>query len=196
MTTLKAEKRDMKTKAKKLRREGFVTGNVFGKQIKESIPIQIPQREAERFLKTNGKGSQVMLEVDGQSIDALIKEVDFDSMKNQILEIDFQALVKGEKVHSVAEVVLLNHEKVVTGVVEQLLEEISYRAVPEELVEKVEIDVGELRVGDTIKVKDLPIVSNTHIDLMTDPETPVVTVFEVHNAVEETDTEEGAEEAK
>ena len=66
----------------------------------------------------------------------------------------------------------------------------------EELEEKVEIDVGELRVGDTIKVKDLPIASNTHIDLMTDPETPVVTVFEVHNAVEETDTEEGAEEAK
>lgn len=32
-------------------------------------------------------------------------------MKNQVEEIDFQALVSGEKVHSVAEVILLNHEK-------------------------------------------------------------------------------------
>ena len=31
MNTLKAEKRNMQTKAKKLRREGYVTGNVFGR---------------------------------------------------------------------------------------------------------------------------------------------------------------------
>ena len=30
MDTLKAEKRSMETKAKRLRREGYVTGNVFG----------------------------------------------------------------------------------------------------------------------------------------------------------------------
>ena len=35
MNTLKAEKRNMQTKAKKLRREGYVTGNVFGREIEE-----------------------------------------------------------------------------------------------------------------------------------------------------------------
>ena len=34
MNTLKAEKRSMDVKAKRLRREGFVTGNVFGREIK------------------------------------------------------------------------------------------------------------------------------------------------------------------
>ena len=33
MNTLKAEKRSMDVKAKKLRREGFVTGNLFGREI-------------------------------------------------------------------------------------------------------------------------------------------------------------------
>ena len=188
MNTLKAEKRDMNTKAKKLRREGFVTGNLFGRQIKESIPIQIAQKDADRILKKNGKGSQVMLEVDGQTYDALIKELDYDSMKNQILEVDYQALVKGEKVHSVAEIALVNHEKVQAGVVELLLKEISYKALPEDLIEKVEIDAGSLHIGDTLKVKDLPIASNGRIDLMTDPETAVVTVFEVHGEAEPEDT--------
>ena len=40
MNTLKAEKRSMDVKAKKLRREGFVTGNLFGKEIEGSIPIE------------------------------------------------------------------------------------------------------------------------------------------------------------
>ena len=193
MNTLKAEKRDLSIKAKRLRREGFVTGNVFGRQIKDSMPIQIAEREAERLLKKSGKGSQVMLEVDGQTYDALIKEVDYDSMKNQILEIDFQALVKGEKVHSVAEIVLLNHEKVSTGVVEQLLKEISYKALPEDLVEKVEVDVAEMKVGDSIKVKDLPIASDKDVHLMTDPEAVVVSVGLAHNAPIDEPEEDGGQ---
>ena len=40
MNTLKAEKRSMDIKAKKLRREGYVTGNVFGRSLAESIPVQ------------------------------------------------------------------------------------------------------------------------------------------------------------
>ena len=66
-------------------------------------------------------------------------------------EIDFQALVSGEKVHSVAEIHLLNHEKVTTGVLQQMLKEVSYRALPSALVEKIELDVGGMRVGDTIR---------------------------------------------
>ena len=125
----------------------------------------------------------------------LVKEIDYDSLKRQILEIDFQALVKGEKVHSVAEVVLLNHEKVNTGVVEKLLDEISYRALPEALIEKIEVDVGDMKLGDSIKVKDLPIASDKDIDLLTDPETVVANVTAVRNAVETTDEEGAAEEA-
>ena len=41
MNTLKAETRTMDTKAKRLRREGYVTGNVFGKEIEGSLPVKI-----------------------------------------------------------------------------------------------------------------------------------------------------------
>ena len=194
MNTLKAEKRNMQTKAKKLRREGYVTGNVFGREIEGSIPVQMTQKEAEKFLKANGKGSQIMLDLDGEQMDVLVKEVDYDSMGSKVLEIDFQALVSGEMVHSVAEVVLLNHEKVKSGVVELLLEEISYEALPENLIEKVEIDLDGKTAGDTIRVKDLPIATAEGIHLKTNPEETVVQVTEVHNAPEEEETEEAAEE--
>lgn len=190
MNTLKTEKRDMAIKAKRLRREGYVTGNVFGKEIKGSIPIKIEKSAADRLLKTSGKGSQVMLDIDGESMDVLIKEVDFNPLEGQVDEIDFQALVKGEKVHSVAEVVLINHDKVMNGVLQLLLEEISYRALPGDLVEKVSIDVGNLKVGESIKVGDLDISKNENVDVLTDPEAIVVTVSESHNDIPEEDTEE------
>ena len=84
MNTLKAEKRDMLTKAKKLRREGYVTGNIYGREMKESIPLQITKADAEKILRSEGKGSQVMLEVAGETYDALIKEIDYDSLRGQL----------------------------------------------------------------------------------------------------------------
>lgn len=194
MTTLKAEKRDMSTKAKKLRREGYVTGNVFGREIEGSIPVKMGKRDVERFMKTCTKGSQVMLDLEGQMMDVLVKEIDFDSMKNQVDEIDFQALVSDEKVHSVAEVILVNAEKVASGVVQEGLSEIAYKALPAALVDKVKVDVGNMKVGDTIRVKDLEIAKDKEIDLSTDPEAVVATVTAVHNVVPETETEETAEE--
>ncbi|MFQ7270609.1 MAG: 50S ribosomal protein L25 [Clostridium sp.] len=193
MTTLKVQRRNMETKAKKLRREGYVTGNLFGKEIEGSIPLQIEKQEAERIERECMKGSQLYLELDGKTYDVLIKEMDYRPMDHQILEMDFQALVKGEKVHSIAEVILLNKEKVTEGVLEQLLEEIAYKATPEELVEKVEIDCATLRLGDTLKVADLDIAKNDKIDLQTDLDAPIVSILASNNEVPE-DEEESAEE--
>mgnify|MGYP000675886522 CR=1 FL=1 len=194
MNTLKAEKRSMDIKAKKLRREGYVTGNVFGREMKESVPVKMEKAAVDRLLKACHKGSQVMLDIEGEKMNVLIKDVEFNPLKGQVDEIDFQALVSNEKVHSVAEVVIHNQSKVVTGVVEELLDEIEYKALPSALVEKVIVDVGDLKVGETIKVKDLDIAKDKDVKLITDPEADVAGVAAVHNDVPETDEEEAAVE--
>ena len=123
MNTLKAEKRSMDVKAKRLRREGYVTGNVFGREIEGSIPVKMLKTEVDKLLKIDHKGSQVMLDVEGQTYDVLIKEVDFNPLAGRIDEIDFQALVSNEKVHSVAGIVIVNHDKVADGVIQENMEE-------------------------------------------------------------------------
>ncbi len=193
MNTLKAEKRDMDVKAKKLRREGFVTGNLFGREIEGSIPVKMSARDVESLLKTCHKGSQILLSVEGKLYHALIKDVEYNAMKHCVEEVDFQALVSGQKVHSVAEVILKNHEQVTTGVLDEALKEISYKALPEDLVDQVIVDVGNMRVGDTVRVKDLEIAGNEKIELLTDPEDIVVTIVAVNNKVLEEERE--AEEA-
>lgn len=176
MNTLKAQTRNMETKAKRLRREGYITGNLFGKEVKGSIPVKIERAEADRVLKDCRVGSQIILDVEGKAYDVLIKEIDYDSLKKQVFEIDFQALVSNEKVHSVAEIILNNKEKVVEGVLEQLINEVAYKALPADLVDKIVIDAGSLRVGDSIKVRDLDIAKNKNIDLITNLDATVVNV--------------------
>ena len=195
MNTLKAEKRSLDVKAKRLRREGYVVGNVFGREMKESIPVKMVKRDIEKLLKTDHKGSQIMLDVDGTAYDVLIKNVDYNPVAGQIDSIEFQPLVSNEKVHSVAEVVLVNHDKLIAGVLQQHLEEISFRALPSALVDKIMVDVGDMKVGDVIKVKDLAIAQDKDVDLKTDLEAAVVSVAAVHvDPVLEAEEEAAAEE--
>ena len=72
------------------------------------------------------------------------------------------------------------------------MEEIPYKAVPAALVEKIELDVGNLHVGDSIKVRDLAIASDKDVDLMADLDAVVVTVSPVKNA-EASEAEDAAE---
>lgn len=193
MTTLKVQKRDMGTKAKRLRREGYVTGNLFGKDIEGSIPLQIEKKEAERIQRECLKGSKLVLDLDGKKYNVLLKELDYDTMKRQILELDFQALVSGEKIHSVAEIIFHNKEMVVDGVLEELLTEIEYKAVPEALVERVDIDCSKLKVGDSLTVGDLEIAKDKDIEIVTHLDTPVVNVVASHNAVADEEEAEDTE---
>lgn len=193
MTTFKVQKREMDKKAKQVRREGFVTGNLFGKDIDGSIPLVIERKEAEKIQRECLKGSQLYLELDGKKYDVLLKELDYDSMKNQILEIDFQSLVKGEKVHTVAEIVLQHKDKVAAGLVEQLLTEISYKAVPEAIIDKIDIDCSKLRLGDTLTVADLGIAKDKDIEIVTHMDTPVVSVIAPKGNMPEEEAEEEKE---
>ena len=198
MNTLKAEKRSMDVKAKRLRREGFVTGNLFGREIEGSIPLKFTKKEIEALLKNSNKGSQVMLELDGKTYDALIKEVDYNPLAHTVEEVDFQALVSNEMVHSVAEIILENEEKVVSGVLQDELKEVAYKALPADLVDKIKVDVSGMKIGDTLRVKDLEIAQNKNIHITTDLGAVIATVTPVHNVVPETETEteEAAAEEK
>ena len=195
MNTLKTERRDLAEKAKKLRREGFATGNLFGHKIEGSIPVKFVATELEKAMNGHGKGSKLALDLDGQIYQVLVKEIQFNTMKKQIEEIDFQALVGDEMVRSTVEIVIENHDKVREGILQQDLEEISYSALPSDLVEKVAIDVAGMKVGDVVTVGDLEIAKNEKIHLHTDPHT-VILAITAANSVKEEEAEEVKEEAE
>ena len=149
MTTLKAEKRDPQVKAKKLRREGFVTGVLYGKEMKENVALKFEEKEALRFMKDAKEGAQTALDIEGETV------IDYDPMSKKVLALDFQALVAGEVVSATVPVHFLN-EEIVQGVFEPELSEIHYKADPAHLLDPIEIDLAKLPAGTkNMYVKDL-----------------------------------------
>ena len=194
MDTYKVQRRDMEKKAKRLRREGYVTGNLFGKDIENSIPLQFEVKEAESLRKSGH--TQVTLNLEGKKYNVLLKEMHYDATKRQILEMDFQELVKGELIHATAEVVLENRDAVTEGVLEQRVSEVAYKAKAEDVVEKVVVDCSTLRLGNTVTVADLDISKNKKVEVTTHSDQVVVEVIAAKNKVAEaTEEDESAEAA-
>ena len=154
MTTLKTTKRNPEVKAKKLRRDGFATGVLYGREMDENIPLQFSAVDASRFIKSHKEGSQVILDFGDTKTSAIVKNIDYDAMKRQVMALDFQALVAGEAI-STTVTVKLENEGAVQGFVDQELTEIHYKADPAHLLEPIEIDLTKFHTGDALYVKDL-----------------------------------------
>lgn len=154
MTTLKTTKRNPEVKAKKLRRDGFATGVLYGREMDENIPLQFSLVDASRFIKSHKEGSQVILDFGDTKTSAIVKNIDYDAMKRQVMALDFQALVAGEAISTTVPVKLEN-EGAVQGFVDQELTEIHYKADPAHLLEPIEIDLTKFHTGDALYVKDL-----------------------------------------
>ena len=197
MITLKVEKRNPEVKAKKLRRDGFVCGVLYGKEMKESTPIQLTEPEALRFIKANKEGTQVMLDLDGKQVDALVKNIDYDPMKKQIMALDFQALVAGETVATSVQVILEN-EDAAQGIVEQTLNEVHYKADPANMLDTIVIDFKTLSPDvREFHVKDLVIPEGKTVHIPTPEDTLIFHIAEyANNGEDEVAEDSDADAAK
>ena len=197
MITLKVEKRNPEVKAKKLRRDGFVCGVLYGKEMKESTPIQLIEPEALRFIKANKEGTQVMLDLDGKQVDALVKNIDYDPMKKQIMALDFQALVAGETVATSVQVILEN-EDAAQGIVEQTLNEVHYKADPANMLDTIVIDFKTLSPDvREFHVKDLVIPEGKTVHITTPEDTLIFHIAEyANNGEDEVAEDSDADAAK
>ncbi|MDO4556675.1 MAG: 50S ribosomal protein L25 [Lachnospiraceae bacterium] len=177
MSTLTVQNRDMNKKAKALRRQGQIIGVIYGRNMKDNIPFQVSASDAGSFMKSHKKGSQTTLVLDGKNIDVLLKDADFDPATHQYLSVDFQALTSDEKVSSTAPVVLIN-EDATKGYLSHNISEISYKALPSALVDKIEIDVAKLPVGTNLLVKDLDFAKIDGVQILTPEDACILHIAE------------------
>lgn len=198
MDIMEVSKRDMTVKAKKLRRSGLIPGNVFGGHLKESVLIQVDNKVLTQMLSRKHIGSRLTLSMNGEKLPVQIKDKDVNSMNGEIQNISFQALAADQKVNTVAHVVLQNTEKN-TNMLEFMMTEIPYDALPQDMVDLVEINVDGLAVGTIITVADLKDLNNDRIELKVAGDEIVLRVSDPKRYEKENDVPEetaSAEEAE
>lgn len=185
-------------KLKKLRKEGTLPGNVYGKEFK-STAVQMPVKEFEAVYTQAGHSGVVDVKLDGETIPTLIHEVTTNHITHEPLHVDFYKVNLKEKVKATVPVVVTGEPVAVTeklGLLLQNLNEVEVEALPTDLPENVEVDVTHLaQVGDMVKVSDMKVSSD--VTILTDGETEVARIAElVSKEAEEQAQAEAAEAAE
>jgi len=164
--------------AKTLRREGSVPAVVYGSG-ESPTPLTLDSREFEAFLRHHrGESVVINLEIEGMAPKkTLLRDLQRDYLKNVLLHADFQQIRMSDHITTEVSIVLIGQPIGVTrdgGVLDQALRELEIRCVADEIPEHLEIDIGNLAIGETIHVSDLEF---DHIEITTDGEVAVVSVL-------------------
>ncbi|TEU02050.1 50S ribosomal protein L25 [Candidatus Woesebacteria bacterium] len=177
--TLKAEKRKvLGRKVKKLRREGVLPANIYGKKIK-SLSIKFPVVDFEKVYKAAGETGIVEIAIGKQKKPVLISNVQLDPVTDKPLHVDFHQVDLKEKTTADVPIELIGEspaEKQGLGTVVQSINEIEVEALPKDLPDKFEIDLSKLvKVEQTVQVKDL-VVDTKKVKILAEAEQMIVKV--------------------
>ncbi|MDA3846655.1 MAG: 50S ribosomal protein L25, partial [Vallitaleaceae bacterium] len=194
MSILKCEKRDTSKPGKKLRRENIIPAVIYGKNLKESVSIQIAESDAALLLRSKSVGSTVDLKVGTKKYSVMLKEIKYVVLSNNIEHIDFQELTAGEEVRVSAHIHIVGREDLPQGsIIQELVSEIEYRTLPVNLVDHLDIDVSKFVIGDDFKVGDLDIAKDDKYNITASLDTIILLISEPRIAQEEPEEEEETE---
>ncbi len=165
-----------KSESRALRRNGFIPGILYGAG-EENKLLAVDKKSAEIVLKHVASHS-VMADLEIQSNDGkdvlktIVKEVQSNPITGEVLHIDFYHIGKNQPVSLSIPIRLIGECPGVKegGIMEHDLREIEVEGLPDAIPEAVEIDVSNLKIGDSIYVRDMtfpegikPLVDSEHV---------------------------------
>jgi large subunit ribosomal protein L25 len=178
--------------AKLLRKSGNVPCVVYGGE--SPIHFSAPTPSFKHLVYTpEAKVAEIQL--DGNTVKAVMQDIQFHPVTDEILHIDFIQLVEGKPVVYEVPVNLNGTARGVRngGKMKVVLRKIVIKATPENMIDGINVDITNLRIGQSVRVSDLP---TNNFEIVSAGTAVIVTIKTSRTAVADTDDEEEvAEEA-
>jgi large subunit ribosomal protein L25 len=179
--TLNAVKRDSrgKNEARRLRVTGQIPAVIYGGPGRATEAITIDPKALMRILHTDaGVNTLIALDVEGEGATrVLVKEYLLDPVRHSLLHVDFYRVAMDKLLEVTVQIVLKGEPKGVKqqgGVLDFLHREIEVQCLPADIPEHIEVDVSDLLIGQSVRVRDLP--ETTAWKVLGDPELMLVHV--------------------
>ena len=184
--------------AKALRKQNLIPCNLYGVERDEKgLPVakafSVTFEEVRKLVYSPDIFS-VNLTIDGTTVLAVMREIQFHPVKDNILHIDFYQ-VDPKKPIVMAVPVKLNGLAAgvkAGGKLEQILRRVKAKALYTAIPEKVDIDVTPLTIGKSFKVGDLKVEG---IEFVSPKDAVICTVMSTRSAAAAESTEEAGAEA-
>ena len=159
---------------RKLRTQGLVPAVIYGHQ-QEALPVTVSERELERLLTHGARLLDISLDSKPEKV--LVKEVQYDHLGTKIAHVDLIRVSLDEKLHLEIPIELRGSMEASShggGVVEQHLPEIEVECLANNIPERIQVQIGRLKLDESIRVKDLSLPPD--VKVLSDPEALVVSV--------------------
>lgn len=188
-------KRDAKGKNKvdKLRANGEIPGVLYSKG-NEAKLVSGLEKDLLKAYSEEGYSNIFEIEVDGETVSVLFKEVQMHHIKNAMVHFDLYEIDMNTEITVEVPVVLEGRDeiRVQPSSLIQVLNEIEVVCLPKYLPSEAVVNVVEMQIGDAKTVADLDIYGDENIKIELDAEETVATLVE---PTEEEEPEEEVEEA-
>ena len=185
-----------KGSSRSLRRSGFIPAILYGAEEQNKL-LSIEKKSAEiNFRHVSSHNIMADLIIDegntNTTLKTIVKEVQTNPITGEILHMDFYHIGSNQPVSLSIPVRLVGECPGVKegGILEHDLREIPVEGLPDLLPENIDIDVSELKMGESIYVKDIKVSDGVRILL--EPEHTIVTVLAPKVEVEAAPAEEAA----
>lgn len=179
---------------KALRRAGGLPAILYGSGITPT-PILLNARDAGRTLGSISSSALVTVDVEGERHLALVRDRQRNFLMGTLNHVDFQVVSRTEKLRTGVSVEASGISPIVAndeGILMTGLEELRVECFPQDLPEKIVVDISHLeKIGDAIYVKD--VILPSEVEILDDPEETlfVITAPTAEEILEEAKAEEG-----
>jgi len=164
--TLEAVKRtdSGKNEARRHRAAGRLPAVVYGPSKDGKAPVGVPVTVDPKglmriFHSDSGVNTLITLKLDGASTQVLVREYQRDPVTNALLHADFYQLAM-DKALVVTVPVLVKGEpkgvKLQGGLLDFVTREIQVECLPANIPEHIDVDVSELELHGSIRLRDIP----------------------------------------
>ena len=175
--SIKAEPRTLLgKKAKQLLRQGHVPGVVF-RSNGVSTPVQFEERTLGRVLHHAGTTHLIEVELNGERLSTLLREVDREPITARIRHVSLWAMAMDEPIETEVPIVLEGESLALKsgGVLIHPVEKLRVKCLPTQIPEAIHVNLAALEnFGDSIHLRDIQLPAG--VQALDDPDTTIASV--------------------
>ena len=165
--TLEAVKREGrgKNEANRLRAGGKIPAVFYGPgkggKAPEGVAVAVDPKAVLRILHSDtGANTLINLKLDGLEARVMVREYQLDPVTHHLLHADFYQLAMDKAIVVTVPIVVKGESKGVKqqgGLLDFVTRDIEVECLPTDIPENITIDVSELMLHESIRVRDLPV---------------------------------------
>jgi large subunit ribosomal protein L25 len=179
--------------ARRIRREGRIPAVLYGRT-GQAVSIDLDAREFVNGVKNISESTIVKVEIDGESHDAFVKDTQRRITDGNILHVDFYEVESDVALRARVSVHIHGNPIGVRegGILEFPLHEIEVECLPKDLPERIDVDVSELKVNQSIHVRDIVLAEGVRLISAADQVVALVKFAKAEAAAAATEEAEAA----